>query len=89
MSYGRSVQVVITIQNTTLSPEELQKGIEDRLHGRRHAFPLMVAGDTISAYHVDCECKHCKADKDDEARANEYDDPFAPDDPPGAFQGYV
>jgi hypothetical protein len=57
-TYGRTVQVVITIQSTSLDPETVQRRAEALLK------TLLVAGDTVSAYHVDCECKYCKTDEE-------------------------
>jgi hypothetical protein len=57
--YGRTVQVVITIQSTSLDPETVQLAAEKALERQR----LLVDGDTVSAYFVDCECKHCTAEE--------------------------
>jgi hypothetical protein len=64
--YGRTVQVVITIQNTTLEPETVQQAVRDRLTPSAwdRRFPLMVEGDTISAYYTDCECRYCAVEDD-------------------------
>jgi hypothetical protein len=53
MSYGRSIQVVVTIQSTSLDPETVQRRAETLLK------TLLVEGDTVSSYNVDCECKYC------------------------------
>jgi hypothetical protein len=58
MSYGRSVQVVVTIQRTALDPETVQRRAETLLK------TLLVEGDTVSSYFVDCECKHCTAEEE-------------------------
>jgi hypothetical protein len=65
MEYGRSIQVVVTIQNTTLSPEELENATYRAMHHQR----LLVDGDTISAYYVDCDCKLCAAEAAEEVPA--------------------
>jgi hypothetical protein len=59
--YGRKVQVVITIQNTTLSPEELKNATYRAMSRQR----LLVDGDTVSAYLVDCECRYCNTDNEE------------------------
>jgi hypothetical protein len=56
-SYGRSIQVVVTIQSTSLDPETVQRRAETLLE------TLLVQGDTVSSYYVDCECKHCATDR--------------------------
>jgi hypothetical protein len=70
MSYGRSVQVVITIQNTTLDPETVEKAVTRQLGtvsflgSTLGTGNLLVPGDTVQAYYVDCECKYCKTDEE-------------------------
>jgi hypothetical protein len=58
-SYGRSIQVVVTIQNTSLEPETVQRRAETLLE------TLLVQGDTVSSYYVDCECKYCQTDNEE------------------------
>jgi hypothetical protein len=58
-TYGRTVQVVITIQSTTLEPEAVAERVRHKLS---QPASLLVEGDTVSSYYVDCECKYCTAE---------------------------
>jgi hypothetical protein len=60
--YGRTVQVVITIQNTTLEPETLENVVRMKLAGLPS--DLLVEGDEVSACYVDCECRYCAVEDD-------------------------
>jgi hypothetical protein len=60
-SYGRTIQVVVTIQSTSLDPETVQQAVETALERQR----LLVDGDTVSAYFVDCECRYCQTDNEE------------------------
>jgi hypothetical protein len=57
-SYGRTIQVVVTIQSTSLDPETVQQAVETALERQR----LLVDGDTVSSYYTDCPCNVCAGD---------------------------
>jgi hypothetical protein len=68
MSYGRSVQVVVTIQRTALDPETVEKAVTRQLGtvsflgSTLGTGNLLVPGDTVSSYYTDCPCKVCVGD---------------------------